>query len=288
MTANSQPLGIAKSLLAAALGTPCVRLTRLPAAGSGTVYVKWESLSPHLSGYDRVAKALLESQALSAGSTYVEASHVSWCICLAAACVSKGARLHVYLPDDVSQESQQMLRLLKVNLTLTPAVQGLGHAKMLARREGTLVSERHAAVFTEARRATAEELLAHIEAEGGRIDAFVCGAATGGLFTACARALATKHPRALRCVATVESFGAGVDVAAIDAALAPQPMRIALDEARSTRTLLARREGMLVSTEQGAVIAAALRQASALGEQARIFAIVSESGERTLSVDSHA
>lgn len=280
------PLTASPSLLASAQGTPCVRLSRLGTTGSGVVYVKWESLSPHMSGYDRVARAWSEQGAPAAGSTVYEAANVAWCISLASACMERDVRLHVFLAEDAPLEARQTLVLLKAKLTLTPAGEGAMGARERARLAGPLVSEQQRDLFANAHRDTAAELLAHVHAEGGRIDAMVCGASTGGLWTACARAVQAAFPLAERLVAALEGDQIALDISRLDASLKPQLAKISIDEARSTRSALAKKEGMLLSTAQGAVVAVALARARELGADARVFAVVGEGGERTLSVEA--
>jgi|CXWL01.1.fsa_nt_gi cysteine synthase len=286
MNAMNAPLTASPSLLASAQGTPCVRLSRLAPAGSGAVYVKWESLSPHMSGYDRVARAWSEQIAPAAGSMVYEAANVAWCISLSSACMEHGVTLHVFLPENAPLEARQTLVLLKVKLTLTPAAEGAKGARERARLLGPLVSEQQQELFANAHRDTAAELMAHVQAEGGRIDAMVCGASTGGLWTACARAVQSVSPSAACWVAALEGDQIALDVSRLDAALKPQLATVLLDEARTTRSALAKKEGMLLSTAQGAVVAVALARARELGADARVFAVVGEGGERTLSVEA--
>ena len=262
-------------------GTPCIRLSRVVPGNAGAVYVKWESLSPHMSGYDRVAELWAQQVALPA--QVFDAANAAWCISLAAACLRRGVTLNVFVPEGTPLEARQAMQLLKAKVTLTPASEGVWGAMARARQAGPLVQESHHALFAQAHRATADELRAHVEAEGGRIDALVCGASTGGLWTACAHMVRSAFPSAVCVAARVDGDAL---VPHLDAALAPQWVVVPAPEAKAMRTALATQEGMLLSAAQGAVVAAAVAQAVKVGQDARIFAVVGEGGERTLSVDA--
>ena len=106
-------------------GTPMVRLTRLPSAGSAEVVAKIEVRNPGGSVKDRIALAMVraaeERGMLDAESTIVEPTSGNTGIGLALVAAACGYRIILVMPDDASVERRALLRHLGAEVVLTPA-----------------------------------------------------------------------------------------------------------------------------------------------------------------------
>ena len=181
-------------------GTPLVALPRLTREDelSARVACKLEFFNPLGSVKDRIGAAMLltaeRDGIITPGCTVlVEPTSGNTGIALAFVAASRGYRLIVTMPEGASIERRKMLRLMDVQLELTPS--RLGMAGAIARAREILAEtpdswmprqfdnpanpDIHAAT-------TAEEIWADT---GGDVDIVVAGIGTGGTATGIARAL---------------------------------------------------------------------------------------------------
>lgn len=186
-------------------GTPLVRLPRLTKEDElvGDVMLKLEFFNPLGSVKDRIgASMLLEAEwagTITPGRTVlVEPTSGNTGIALAFVAASRGYRLIVTMPEGASVERRKMLRLMDVQLELTPS--RLGMAGAIARAKEILASTPDAWMPRQFdnpsnpdihARTTAEEIWA--DTEGG-VDMVVAGIGTGGTATGIARALKPRKP----------------------------------------------------------------------------------------------
>src|SRR5947209_56767 len=99
--------------------TPMVELTRLTAgrvAPGARVFCKLEALNPGGSVKDRIGVAMIEAAErdglIEPGrSTIVEATSGNTGIALAFVCAAKGYRLELFMPQGMSRERENLLRL---------------------------------------------------------------------------------------------------------------------------------------------------------------------------------
>ena len=103
--------------------TPIVRLNRLPAADSAVVLVKLEYFNPGGSVKDRIALAMIEDAeekgALKKGGMIIEPTSGNTGIGLAIVSAAKGYKLILTMPDTMSQERRQLLKILGAEIVLT-------------------------------------------------------------------------------------------------------------------------------------------------------------------------
>src|SRR5437868_2052303 len=118
------------------IGTPIVRLNRLPKPGRATVVAKIESRNPGGSVKDRIALAMIEDAertgALKPGGTIVEPTSGNTGIGLAMVSAVKGYRLILTMPEDMSVERQRLLARFGAEIHLTPAIEGMSGAVFAA------------------------------------------------------------------------------------------------------------------------------------------------------------
>lgn len=288
--------------------TPIVRLQRVTEPGCAEVYVKLEKMNPSGSVKDRAAFALIDSAErdglIKPGDTIIEPTSGNTGIGLAMNAAAKGYSLILVMPDNMSAERIKLLQAYGAEVVLTPAaarMPGAIHkAKELQReRPGSFIPNQ----FTNSanpdihRRTTALEIL---EQTGGKLDAFVATAGTGGTITGTGEKLKELLPGLY--IAVVEPQGSPVlsggepgphklvgtspgfipDILNTD--VYDEIIAVSDEAALSTMRALARQEGLLLGPSSGASVWAAIQVARKLGEGKRVVCIAPDTGERYLSM----
>ncbi len=159
-------------------------------------YLQMESMNPGGTGKDRAVKYMLEAAKehpnYRAGVDIFEGTSGSTGIALAFQCNSLGLNLHVVMPDDQAEEKRVMLEKLGAKVTVVPccAIANANHYVNTARRMATLVGGifidqfENMANFQAHYRGTGPEIYRQC---GGRLDAFVMSAGTGGTIAGVSR-----------------------------------------------------------------------------------------------------
>ena len=301
----SQP-AIADSVLDLIGRTPLVRLNRLAPEGT-EILGKFEAFNPGGSVKDRIARAMVEAAEVAGkihpGDTLVEPTSGNTGIGLAVVCATKGYRLVLTMPEDMSMERRRLFVRVGAALVLTPAIEGMTGAVFAARelvaQHGYFMPQQfdNPANPEVHRLTTGPEI---IEATEGRLDAFVAGVGTGGTITGVGEALrvagldvrvvAVEPARA----AVLQGGRAGIHgIQGIGASFVPGVLnRDIYDEVMSVRDedafemtkRLAREEGLLVGVSSGANVWASIQVAKRLGAGKRVVTILPDTGERYLSV----
>ncbi|KAI5865890.1 PALP-domain-containing protein [Durotheca rogersii] len=189
--------------------TPLVRIRSLSAATGRTILAKAELLNgAGNSPKDRVALATIDAAEAAGqlvpgrGDTIYEGTVGSTGISLAALARARGYRAHICMPDDQAREKSDLLHHLGAAVERVPVAPFAdpAHYVNLARRRAAEHAARHAdgsvgffadqfespANHAAHRRATGPEILRQA---GGRVDAFIAGAGTGGTLSGVARYL---------------------------------------------------------------------------------------------------
>jgi cysteine synthase A len=290
--------------------TPLVRIGRLAAEAGvkADLLGKCEFFNPLSSVKDRIGLAMIEAAEASGhirpGTVLVEPTSGNTGIALAFVCAAKGYRLILTMPESMSMERRQMLRLLGAELELTPAANGMRGA--IARAE-EIVRDLPDAFMPQQfqnpanpeihRRTTAEEIWRDT---AGAVDVVVCGVGTGGTLTGVGSVLKPRKP-GLRIVAVepeespvlsggppgpnkIQGIGAGFIPDILDTSLIDEILCISHETALRIARQAARLDGLAVGTSAGAALAAAL-EIGARPEMAEstIVAILPDHAERYLS-----
>jgi cysteine synthase len=294
--------------------TPLVRLGRMAADLPGQVVAKLEFFNPAHSVKDRIGVAMveaLESEGkLEPGvSTIVEATSGNTGIALAMVAAARGYRCILTMPDSMSTERRDVLKLLGAEIFLTPAADGM---KGAAARAEELVAEIPNAVmplqFSNPANpqihatTTALELWRDTD---GLMDVFVAGVGTGGTVTGVGRVWRERRP-GIHIVAVepedspilsggepgshkIQGIGAGFVPDNLDVALIDEVVRVSNEETFDTARRLAREEGILAGISTGAACAAALRIASREEMEDKLIVFIAPStAERYISTDLFA
>ena len=291
-------------------GTPLVRLTRLPSAGSAEVVAKLEVRNPGGSVKDRIALAMVraaeERGQLDPASTIVEPTSGNTGIGLALVAAARGYRIILVMPDDASEERRALLRHLGAEVVLTPArdlMKGAidRAAAIVAENPNCFMPEqfRNPANPEAHRRTTVEEILADC---GGSLDAFVVGVGTGGTLTGAGEVLKQRLPH-VQVVAVeperspalsggrkpephaIQGIGAGFVPEIVNRSVIDRVLCCSDDDAFRTARDLARREGLLVGISAGAAAWGALAVARELGAGKRVVTVMPDGWERYLSME---
>jgi cysteine synthase A len=301
---------ITDSVLGLVGATPLVRLNRVIPQGAAQVLGKMENLNPGGSVKDRIALAMIEDAerkgTLTAGATIVETTSGNTGIGLALVAAVKGYRLILTMPEDMSLERRRLLERYGAELILTPAIEGMTGAvfaanQLVEKNSGYFMPQQfeNAANPEVHYRTTGREIL---NATGGRIDAFVAGVGTGGTITGVGRALREEAGDAVQLIAVeparspvlsggragmhgIQGIGASFVPGVLDRTLYNEVMRIEDKDAVAMTRRLAREEGILAGISSGANVFAARKIAERLGEGKVVVTIISDTGERYLSVN---
>src|ERR687884_1498571 len=194
---GNRPCGGKYADIVAAIGhTPLVELKRLSPKPGVRIYAKLESYNPTGSVKDRVAKAMIEDAeargAIAPGQTILEPTSGNTGISLAMICSRKGYPLKVVMPDNVTQERTQLLRMYGAEIIYSPGEQGSNGAVAMALE----LAEADASVYMPYQYGNPANPDAHyhgtaceILEELGEVRAFVGGLGTGGTLMGKARRL---------------------------------------------------------------------------------------------------
>jgi cystathionine beta-synthase len=305
-----------RSVLAMIGNTPMIEATKLD-AGPCRLFLKLENQNPAGSIKDRIGLSMIEAAEregrLKPGSTIVEATAGNTGLGLALVAGQKGYRLLLVIPDKMSQEKVQHVRALGAEVRMTRSDVGKGHPEYYQDVAARLAREIPGAWFADQFGNPANPL-AHETTTGPEIfaqmnhdvDAVVAGVGSGGTITGLARYFARVSPKTKMIVAdpegsivvhyvktgevkrevgswTVEGIGEDFIPPVCDLSRVSDAYAIPDAEAFETARTVLRREGILVGSSSGTLIAAALRYCRSRTRPERVATIVADSGNKYLS-----
>ena len=191
--------------------TPLVELKRISPKEEVRIYAKLEGRNPTGSVKDRVAKSMIEAAeaegAIEPGHTILEPTSGNTGISLAMICSRKGYPLKVVMPDNVTPERTQLLRMYGAEIIYSPGEQGSNGAVAMALD----LAEADSSVYMPYQygnqanpdahyHGTAVEILEELD----DVAAFVAGLGTGGTLMGNGRRLKEENPDTL--VVAAEPF----------------------------------------------------------------------------------
>src|SRR3954468_11157697 len=116
--------------------TPLVELPRMSPKPGVRIYAKLEGHNPTGSVKDRIAKAMIdaaeEKSLIEPGQTILEPTSGNTGISLAMICRRKGYPLKVVMPDNVTEERTQLLRMYGAEIVYSEGAKGSDGAVELA------------------------------------------------------------------------------------------------------------------------------------------------------------
>ncbi|MFA7254619.1 MAG: cysteine synthase A [Candidatus Omnitrophota bacterium] len=288
--------------------TPLVRLNHLVKGLEATVLVKLESKNPLGSVKDRIGVAMIETAEkkglLKKGAIVVEPTSGNTGIALAFVCAAKGYRLILTMPDTMSVERRQLLKILGAELVLTEGAKGMRGAvekaeEIVKATPGAYMPQQfNNPANPEIHRATtAEEIW---KDTNGTVDVFVAGVGTGGTLTGVGEVLKERKP-SVRIVAVepkdspvlsggkpglhkIQGIGAGFVPGVLDTKVYDEILQVRHEDAGETARQLAKQEGILAGISAGANVWAALEIAKRKESKGKtIVTVICDTGERYLS-----
>jgi [CysO sulfur-carrier protein]-thiocarboxylate-dependent cysteine synthase len=278
--------------------TPLVELQRLSPKPGVRIFAKLESYNPTGSVKDRVARALIDDAeakgAIGPGQTILEPTSGNTGISLAMICKRKGYPLKVVMPDNVTEERTQLLRMYGAEIVYSPGAQGSNGAVALALEmaEGDSSYYMPYQYGNEANpnahyNGTALEILEGLD----EVTAFVAGLGTGGTLMGNARRLKEHDPSTLivaaeplqgELVQGLRSLDDGFIPPIIDISLLDRKIFVSNRDAVVWTKRLLEEEGLFAGVSSGAIASIAVRVAADLDEGNVVF-VVCDGGWKYLS-----
>lgn len=273
------------------------------------IFAKLEYLNPAGSAKDRIGKEMineaLASGKLSKDSVIIEPTSGNTGIGLAAVAASYGIKIILTMPDTMSVERINLLKLYGAEIVLTPGKEGMAGAvkkaeEIAAAKPGSWI----AGQFVNPVNAMAHEKTTGPEIwkdTEGKVDAFVAGIGTGGTITGTGRFL-KKQNAAIKVIGMepassplltqgkagphkLQGIGANFIPEVLDRSILDEIITITDEEAPEMVKLLARKEGVLVGISSGAALCAAIQVAKRPEmKDKNIVVLLPDTGDRYLSI----
>jgi cysteine synthase B len=296
---DNRPCGGKYGDIVEAIGhTPLVELKRLSPKPGVRVYAKLESYNPTGSVKDRVARAMIEDAeeqgAIAPGQTILEPTSGNTGISLAMICSRKGYPLKVVMPDNVTEERTQLLRMHGAEIVYSPGDQGSNGAVAMALD----MAERDSSYYMPYQygnranpdahyHGTAVEILEELD----EVSAFVGGLGTGGTLMGNARRLKEEDEDTIIVAAEpvqgdnvqgLRSLEDGFIPPILDLALLDRKIFVSNRDAVIWTKRLLDEEGIFLGVSSGAIASIAARVAGKLDEGNVVF-VAPDDGWKYLS-----
>lgn len=290
--------------------TPLVRLNKIAeqAGAKAEVYAKLEFFNPLSSVKDRLALSMIEEAErkgrINKDTLLVEPTSGNTGIALAFIAAAKGYKLILTMPESMSLERRNMLKILGAQLELTEAAKGMKGA--IARAQEIVEKNPNAVMLQQFE--NPDNVLIHHNTTAneiwndtnGTVDIFITGVGTGGTLTGVAEVLKAKKP-SVKIIAVepedspvlsggqpgphkIQGIGAGFVPKILETGLIDEIVKVTNEKSFDTARKLCRLEGIPAGISSGATVAAAL-EVAARPENAgkKIVVICASSAERYMS-----
>jgi len=287
--------------------TPLVKLNRIN-NNKAIVYAKLEYFNPMHSIKDRAALAMIEAAEkdgkLKNGSVIIEPTSGNMGIGLAYIATSRGYKVILTMPDNLSIERQKLLKALGAELVLTDGNKGMTAAIKKAKELAFHTPNS----FVPDQFNNPANPAAHLKTTGpeiwkdtsGKIDILVGGVGSGGTLNGAGHFLKTKK-KDIKIIAVepsgspvlsggtagthgIQGIGAGFVPGNHDVSIIDEVIQVSDDKAVSCARQLAKEEGIFAGISSGAALEATLAIAKRAENSGKtIVVILPDSGDRYMS-----
>lgn len=272
------------------------------------IFAKIEYFNPAGSAKDRVALSIITDAerkgTLTKNSTIIEPTSGNTGIGLAALCASKGYKLIIVMPDNMSEERKLLMGIYGAKLVLTPGALGM---KGAIEKAEELLKEIPDS-FIAGQFDNPANPKAHFETTGpeiyeasdGEVDFFVAGVGTGGTITGTGEYLKSKIP-SMKVIAVepdasrvlegepaaahgLQGIGANFIPSVLNRDIYDEIIHIKDEEAYEAVGMLAQKEGLLTGITSGASLYAGIELAKRKENAGKnIVVLLPDTGDRYLS-----
>ncbi len=291
------PQAVSPDLVATIGNTPLVELAAITPNPDVRILAKLESVNPTGSIKDRTALSLIddaeERGLIRPGDTIMEPTSGNTGISLAMICRVRGYHLIAVMPDNVTEERRQLLRMYGAEIVDSPGSQGSNGSVVVAKR---LSAER--GIFMPYQYGNPANPRAHengtadeIVRDCPEVDVLVAGLGTGGTLMGCSERL-KRHRADIQIVACeplqgdpvmgLRSLDDGFVPPILDVTKLDRKLLVGNDDALDMTRRLARDEGLFVGISSGAVMHVCSRIAATM-DRGTIVGIVADGGWKYLS-----
>nr|AIA17069.1 cysteine synthase [uncultured bacterium] len=296
--------------------TPLVKLNRMNRGLKATVLAKMENMNPGYSVKDRIGISMIEAAEregkLKPGGTIVEATSGNTGIGLALAAAVKGYKCIFVMTDKASVEKSRYLKALGADVVITPVSAKPGTPDHYVSTAQRIAKETSNSFYPDQYshpgnpeahyRTTGPEIWEQTE---GKITHFVAGIGTGGTISGTGRYLKEQNPN-IKVVGAdpfgsifktfketgevvettpylVEGIGQEVVPPNVHIKYIDEVINVTDGESFEMSRQLGRTEGIFCGGSSGTNLAAALRVAKDLDEDAVVVFIICDTGEHYLT-----
>jgi len=287
--------------------TPLIRINKLN-KNPNTILAKLESFNPLSSVKDRIGIAMIEAAEkegkLNKDTVIIEPTSGNTGVALAFVAAARGYRLILTMPDTMSVERRQLLKIFGAELVLTEGILGMKGAvkkaeELVKINKNSFMPQQFNNLANPEihRKTTAQEIINDTD---GKIDIFISGIGTGGTMTGVGEVLKKQNP-AIKLIAVepkdspvlsggnpgphkIQGIGAGFIPEVLNTEIIDEIITVTNEDAGITARQLAKSEGILVGISSGAAFWAALQVAKRKENAGKVIVLIlPDTGERYLS-----
>jgi cysteine synthase A len=288
--------------------TPLIRINRLGLGSGADILAKVEAFNPLSSVKDRIGVAIIDDAEkrglIKEGTVIIEPTSGNTGVALSFICAARKYRLVLTMPETMSVERRQILKVMGAELVLTEGTKGMKGAMEKAEElhkslPGSIIAGQFSNPANPEihRRTTAEEIWA--DTDGG-VDYFVAGVGTGGTITGVGEVLKSRNP-SVKIIAVepadspvlsggkpgphkIQGIGAGFIPEVLNRKIIDEIITVTNSDAGETSRRLSREEGLFSGISSGAALWASLLVAGRPEARGKtIVTVLPDTGERYLS-----
>ncbi|MGI8726209.1 MAG: PLP-dependent cysteine synthase family protein, partial [Solirubrobacterales bacterium] len=295
----NRPCGGSFENLVESIGnTPLVELSRISPKPGVRVWAKLEGHNPTGSVKDRVARSMIElaeaDGLISPGQTVMEPTSGNTGIALAMICRRKGYPFVAVMPDNVTAERTQLLRMYGAEVVYSEGAKGSNGSVELALE----LAEKNSDYYMPYQYGNEANPLAHYNGtaveildELDEVTAFIGGLGTGGTLMGNGRRFKEANPQTLivaaepmqgELVSGLRSLDDGFIPPIIDLSVLDRKIMVSNENAITWTQKLLREEGLFAGVSAGAIAFVAARIAGEIDSGNVVF-LVPDDGWKYLS-----